>query len=347
MVQVENETGVYGAVRDFSPAAQKLFDGPVPADLLKALGRSPGTWREVFGRNADEDFYAWSVARFVDQVAAAGKAEYPLPMYVNAALRDPFHHQDPYSYSSGGPTWNVLDIWKAAAPRIDAIGPDIYMRDFAGYSKTLEQYARPDNALFVPETAHNAENARFFFATVGRGGIGFSPFGFDETGYTNYPLGAQKLDDATYEAFARNYRLIEPMMRELARWNLEGKVHGFAESDGVHEQQLTLGRWRVTASFGRPAFGPAAPVGNAPLSGGALIVQLGPDEFLVTAVNARVEFDLADPESDRHPLYASVEEGAYAAGKWTFARTWNGDQTDWGLNFSTAPQVLRVRMADY
>ena len=30
MVQVENETGTWGSVRDYSPAAQKLFDGPVP-----------------------------------------------------------------------------------------------------------------------------------------------------------------------------------------------------------------------------------------------------------------------------------------------------------------------------
>jgi len=35
MVQVENEPGSWGSVRDFSPAAQKEFDGPVPAELLK------------------------------------------------------------------------------------------------------------------------------------------------------------------------------------------------------------------------------------------------------------------------------------------------------------------------
>jgi hypothetical protein len=25
-------------------------------------------------------------------------------------------------------------------------------------------------------------------------------------------------------------------------------------------------------------------------------------------------------------------------------RIWNGDQTDWGLNFASTPQVLRVRV---
>ena len=28
-------------------------------------------------------------------------------------------------------------------------------------------------------------------------------------------------------------------------------------------------------------------------------------------------------------------------------RFWNGDQTDWGLNFSSAPQVLRVTLGAY
>jgi hypothetical protein len=69
-------------------------------------------------------------------------AAYPIPMCVNAALRDPFKDQDPHDYSSGGPTWNVLDIWKAAAPSIDVIGPDIYLRDYRSYIRTLDLYTR-------------------------------------------------------------------------------------------------------------------------------------------------------------------------------------------------------------
>lgn len=102
-------------------------------------------------------------------------------MYVNAALRDPFEDQDACTYSSGGPTWNVLDIWKAAAASIDVLAPDIYLREYASYTKTLEQYGRNDNALFVPETAPTAEYSRYFFEVIGRGGIGFSPFGMDYT----------------------------------------------------------------------------------------------------------------------------------------------------------------------
>src|SRR5215831_15969603 len=91
MVQVQNEPGTWGAVRDFSPAAQALFEAAVPQALLDALGRRADAGRSwaLFGKDADEFFHAWHVASFIGQVAAAGKAEYPLPLYVNAALRDP------------------------------------------------------------------------------------------------------------------------------------------------------------------------------------------------------------------------------------------------------------------
>ena len=129
LVQVQNEPGTYGSVRDFGAEATKLFGGAVPAALIKALGAKPGTWSQAFGKDADEFFHAWSVAKFIGDVAAAGKKEYPLPMYVNAALRDPFHPGTPGGYASGGPTDNVISIYRAAAPAIDIVAPDIYMKE--------------------------------------------------------------------------------------------------------------------------------------------------------------------------------------------------------------------------
>jgi beta-galactosidase GanA len=97
MVQLENESGSWGSVRDYSPHIQKLIDAPVPAELLKpeiqkalhANQATQGSWKQVFGDRADEYFQAWSIASFIGRVAAAGKAAYPLPVYVNAALREP------------------------------------------------------------------------------------------------------------------------------------------------------------------------------------------------------------------------------------------------------------------
>jgi len=74
------------------------------------------------------------------------------------------------------------------------------MPESVKYFAVNKHYARPDNALFVAETGNAIPYARYLFDTLGRGGIGFSPFGMDFTGYANYPLGAPKLDAATVEA---------------------------------------------------------------------------------------------------------------------------------------------------
>jgi beta-galactosidase GanA len=83
--------------------------------------------------------------------------------------------------------------------------------------------------------------------------------------------------------------------------------------------------------------------------GGALIARLSPDEFLVTGRNARVSFGPGKSSSKAKGfIFARVEEGHFDAdGQWIFERVWNGDQTDYGLNFSSLPQLLRVRVASY
>ena len=349
MVQVENETGTYGAVRDHSPTGDAAIAGPVPDELVKALGKTPGTWAQVFGADADEFFHAWSVAHFVNQVAAAGKAEYPLPLYANAALRDPFKFQDPMSYSSGGPTWNVLDIWKAATPSLDVIGPDIYMDDYASYTRTLDQYSRPDNALFVPETGNHPSYARMMFEALGRRAIGWSVFGMDASGYSNYPLGALRIDGDVIAPFGLNYSEIAPMDRQIAALSFAGKVWGGAEPPDAHEKTINLGRWTAKLSFGLPQFGSTRPVSDAPPAGGALIAELGPNEYLVTGEHVRVSFSLTDPADPaaKRVIMDRVEEGHYENGQWVFDRLWNGDETDYGLNFTSAAQVLRVKLATY
>lgn len=348
MVQVENESGTYGSVRDYSPAAQKLFAGQVPAALLKAMNKQPGTWQQVFGDNADEYFHAWSIAHYIGQVAAAGKAVYPLPMYVNAALRDPLHPGKAITYESGGPTDNVIPIWKAAAPALDLLAPDIYLPEYARYTKVLDLYHRADNPMFVPETGNEPAYARYFFAALGHQAIGFSPFGMDTTEYVNAPIGATRIDDDALAPFALNYSIFGPMDGVIARLNFEGKLQAVSEDADVHTQTLDFGKWKAVISYGLPQFGNGkVPMGNTPADGGAMVAQLGPDEFLVTAVHARVDFEVADKSLGEQRQFVKVEEGNYEGKDWHFLRIWNGDQTDYGLNFTSAPQVLRVSLATY
>jgi beta-galactosidase GanA len=348
MMQVENESGTYGTDRDYSPIANAQFAGQVPAALLKASGKHAGTWTQVFGKDAAEYFHAWSVAHFIGEVAAAGKAVYPLPMYANAALRDPLHPGPPGSYSSGGPTDNVLFIWKAAAPALDLLGPDIYRRDYAFYTTVLDRYAGPDNPLMVAETGNDQAYARYLFAALGKQALGFSPFGIDYTGYDNWPLGAKKVDADTLEPFAMNYRLLRPISGLIASLSYAGKVWGVSEPEQTHQQTIDMGDWQVTVSYGLGQFGNAAPPGNSPPQGGVLIAQLGKDEYLVTGYHARVDFGASKAHPHEHFMMERVEEGTYDdQGQWHFMRLWNGDETDWGLNFTSAPQVLHVKLATY
>ena len=353
MVQPENEVGSYNNPRDFSPEAERLFAGPVPAEIARLTGKS-GSWSEVYGNKANQAFNAWHTARYVDEIAAAGQAVKDLPMYANAALSDPFTEEGAEGSASGGPNWNVIDIWKAAAPHLDLVAPDIYNRDHDAYVAYLDHYARPDNALMVPETGNAVEYARFLWAALGRGAIGWAPFGMDQTQYVNFPLGAPKLDEATLEAFAAKYRLLHPIARDWARFAFAHPTAGFAKPKDGADQLATMGRWRIKAQYGLWQFGepewtwidqPPHPNKERPV-GGAAMIQLGPDEFLLAGDDVRLRFELAEPASGEHSQYLSVEEGTFEDGRWVMRRRWNGDQTDYGLNL-TVPTLLKVRLGTY
>ena len=346
MVQVENEAGSWGSVRDYSAAAERLFAGPVPVELLRALGAtapSGASWTAAFGADADEYFHAWSVARYIGQVAAAGKAEYPLPMYANAALRDPFEPGPASTYESGGPTDNVLGIWKAAAPALDILAPDIYLNDSSRYRRVLELYARPDNALFVPETGGPGGYARLCFAALGRGAIGWSPFGLDYTSYSTEPQGAPRMTEEALAPVALSFKMLEPVMREVARLNFEGRLQAVAEDEGRAVQTMDFGNWKAVVRFG--AGGRSNNTnGNAPPIGRALVAKLAENEFLVTGAYGKIDFTSITGEKRD---FLRVEEGGFENGAFKPMRIWNGDETDYGLRFYAAPQVLRVLLGTY
>jgi len=362
MLQPENETGVYGAARDYSKKADALMAKPVPAALLKKYNKKPATgqnnWNAVFGKDADEYFHAWSIASYIDDIVAAGDAIYPLPTYVNAALKDPLNPNHlAGAYASGGPVYSVIDVWKTAAPHIELLAPDLYSPSSASYEKTLELYTRPDNALYVAESGNSPVYARYIFSALGRQGIGFDPFGFDYTGYSNHPLGTTKTDIEMVKPFATVYKLFEGMDREWAKLSFDSQVWGVSEPDDHSDQTLDLGaKWNATVSYREWQFGlrkwdpenrNGYPEGSDVPSGGVVVAKLGESEFLVAGMNARITFGAGKDNAKKGMLVDRVEEGHFEDGKWVFERVWNGDQTDYGLNFTGQPVILKVRLATY
>jgi hypothetical protein len=142
------------------PELKKLWDA--------AGDKTSGTWEEVFGKNVpnpdptraqrrnrpprpagadlfnhtDEIFMAWNYSRYIGYVAAQGKAEYPLPMYVNTWLVQP-SDRGPGDYPSGGPEPLVHDIWHAGGPAIDILAPDIYLPEYARIIRPTPATATP------------------------------------------------------------------------------------------------------------------------------------------------------------------------------------------------------------
>jgi len=351
LVQVENETGSYRLPRDYSAAANTLFARPIPAALAKGTGKH-GTWSEAFGAQADRAFNTWYVASFVNEIAAAGKAVKPLPMYVNASLAGPTAIPDPMNVSSGGPQWDVLDIWKAGAPAIDAEAPDIYDKASADVAQYLDKYARRDNPLMVPEIGNARLFARYAYAAIGRGAVGFSPFGMDDSGYSNYPLGAKTLDGPTLDAFALPFQALGSIMPDWARIAAERPTWGVAKPDDATPQSTVMGGWKITASWGQWQFGSGdgaksdRPAWADEPVGGAAIAQLSADSFLVVGDHVRLDFTPA-PGSAPNGILVNVEEGRFDKGQWVTSRVWNGDETDYGLNLVDRPQVLKVTMGRY
>ena len=332
MVQVENEPGAWDTVRDYSAKAEKIFASPVPQELmtdalLKELGgvkKQKGTWSEVFGARADEYFHAWHVAKYIEYVAAAGKEVNPLPLYTNAALRNPLTNPMANEYESGGPTDNVICIYRTAAPHLDFVAPDIYLTGHETVTKILDLYARPDNALMVPEAGYT--NIKYLYKSIEQG-MGFAPFGIDN------PDGNSGPADKNAE-IGKDYRLLAPLASDLAKWSAEGKIRAVVESESHDNQTIDLGEWEAIIKFEEKT-------GN----GRALIVMLDKNEFLLISRDCRFNVQGKGKNAGKTWQYLKVEEGEYKNDTFHADRVLNGDETDWGgPKVGSDPKLLHITL---
>jgi hypothetical protein len=343
MIQVENEVGMHGDSRDRSPAANKAFEGPVPKELMdylqqhkdtlipelrkvwEAAGfKTSGAWEEVFGKSAVTDgyFMAWNIARYIGRVAEAGKAEYPLPMFCNAALYGVGRGAQP---SSGGRPWDfVMDIWRAAAPRIDMISPDIYSEtDFVSF---CGKYTQSGNPLFIPETGNGPTVApRALYAFGRHDAIGFSPFGIDR------PDRLGNVPDLTgvYDLLSRAAPLI------LAHQG-NGTMSAVLLGPKDPPQNVQLGNYTLHVSFWpirytMPLLMPGEPPSATPPPAAAIFIAAGPDEYYAIGSGVKITFSPNTPGPPNAGL-GTVELGTFVNGRWVPDIRLAGDDTGQGEN---------------
>ena len=339
MIQLQNEVGLIGDSRDRSAAAEAAFAKPVPAELMAYLqknkaalwpelrqlweaagGRAAGTWQEVFGLSTatDEIFMAWNYARYLDQMAKAGKAEYPLPVFTNTWLVQP-QDQVPGDYPSGCPEPLVIDIWKAGAPAIDINAPDVHLRNFNDWS---ERFHRPNNPLFVPESYGDAGGAANAVYGIGQhAGIGYSPFGVnngDRWGEVRPGSSAAAPSELGKLPLARAYGLLAQMTPLIVEAQAKGTIGAAWLTTQLPKKDIALGDFVVNVDLQRSRRNPV------PALGYALVVCVAPDEYFILGHEVQILFTPNTPGPDIAGL-ARVETGSFVNGRWMPKRRMNGD----------------------
>jgi beta-galactosidase GanA len=311
MVQVENEVG-------FLPFAKEGGNGP---DLA-----------------ADERAMATAYARFVEAVAAAGKREYPLPLFVNGAQGRP--GVSPGDYPSGGPLAHLAREWRRGAPSIDFIAPDIYFPNFAGIvDGYVEAGAEP---LFIPE-ANRPSDARVVanaLRSIGRhAAIGFSPFAIEGAG------------ESEAARIGGLYAMLDSIAPLVLAAQAEGRIAGFGNPVSFEDEadlspmEAALGGSRFSVTTVDPW---TARDAQNPSSHGALLIWLGGEDYLFAGQGATLT---VEPEDGMGNVgFDTVDEGRYQGGEWRPGRRLNGDQTHQGRHVRLPPGefgVQRFRLYRY
>ena len=334
VIQIENEVGTLGQTRDFSTAANKAFQSQVPAELMQYMvknkasleielksawesngTKAKGTWTEVFGKNDDTDmfFMAWNYSLYVNAVAEAGKKAYNIPMYANCWMPNPRPTPGkPGNYPSGGPILTVQDIWKAGAPSIDFLSPDLYGGDFKDEANFFH---RADNPLFIPET--NTTDGPGTYAFAQHDAMCFSPFGIDNRG----------------DVMVKEYGMLNQLMPVITQYQGSGKMIGLYKSQGD-----TIGRdiklnndVTVSIKFQKPWRFPQAAKANDPSAKQkdpacyGLFIQTGENEFLVAGMNLSVS--TYSTNAKKQVWLKDAWEGTYDnRGVWKPVMLHNGDE---------------------
>jgi len=358
MIQPENEIGMLPSARDYCQEASREFKKNVPAMLIdymvrnkEALNseflavwaenglRTEGTWEEVFGKglHTDEIFMAYYFALYTDRICAAGKKEYNIPAYVNAAMIRP--GKVPGEYPSAGPLPHLLDIWRAGAPCIDFYSPDFYNPQFRYWN---DLYTRQGNPLFIPE--HNFDStvaAKALYAFGHYEALGFSPFSVEQI--PGIPLTPKELK------LAKVYDVINQIKPLIDKNRGKGRIEGVLLDKDVKEAVFALGDVEFTA---RHTYNFGWEPGSQGVTwdpAGAILIQTGENEFFYAGFG--VSLTMKSLKKDNPYIgILKTDRGYFEGGEWKVYQHLNGDQTHQGRHirsFLDDVSIQRFTLYEY
>jgi FMN-dependent NADH-azoreductase len=317
MVQVENECGSLGTDRDYSDAATAAFK--------KYKGTA-------------EEFQAESFSKYLERVAKAGRAVYNLPLYTNVWVKE-HNFKRPGEYPSGGPTANVLEIWKKNAPSLELIALDLYSNYAPNFHALCSAYTRTDNPLFIPETGRGTDFARFqFYAFANYKAIGVAPYGIDPFHADPHDQRNKERLDDKFKDIAANFRLFGAAMQPILKAQRENKIVAGAQEPHIREQALELGDYDILLQYGFPTY-----KDPSKLTGRAMILQIAADEFIILGMDTKFAFRPRTNTGYGSAEIINVEEGTYENEKWVRKRFWNGDEV---YHSTLLPEgvILKIRL---
>jgi Domain of unknown function (DUF5597) len=250
-------------------------------------------------------------------------------------------------YNSGGPLPHSIDVWRAAAPSLDFLSPDIYFNEFTEWAS---RYARPGNVLFIPEAqggAAGAANALYAFGHLSA--IGFSPFGVDEE--NNAPLDLVGITNPAERPDSSAIANVYTELSELAPVILEkqetgGVTAALIAGEAQRSARQTIGDYTASITRAGGTQGAGARVGT-------MFIQTGTNEFLVIGSgDGQVTFSTDKPGP---PIVGveSIDEQFFEHGAWVARRRLNGDESSQGqalkLHATDLAQgrIYRVRLYRY
>lgn len=354
-MQVENEIGMFGAERDFSPEACQKYQEQIPEEM-RIFAKTTGNWYEVFGEEAPELFMTYYYAKAIEQIAAAGKEVYALPCGVNAWLEQ-FPYR-PGTYPCGGPIAKYMPVWKKIAPSVDVMSPDIYLPDFRG---VCDAYAAEDNALFIPEARRDAISASNVFYAFGQyHAIGFSPFGIEDFSENDFigeaehgalseeTLKALSIDRDAYSCKAtgkylkESYRILSNMTGLLLTYRGQGRVHAFIQ--GNEQETGTIVSLEKADLMVTYLDGKEEQPGCA-----GIVIEASEQEIYLAGCHFRAEF-LPKKGSGEQIGIIRVEEGTFVENEFVPGRILNGDEKYEKVTAATVrdmPSVLHYKIYRY
>jgi hypothetical protein len=236
---------------------------------------------------------AYYYAKYVGRLCETARKYTQMPLYVNAAMNS--RGRQPGQYPSAGPLAHLIDLWHCGAPQLLCLAPDIYDTGFKGWA---DQYALPNNRLFIPES-RCCENsgARAMYAFGEHQALGFSPFAIDQA------------SPKETESITKAYSLLRQLLHINSQksWGLlfdhEDKER-IIENDGM---VITCRHYFTLPWDSRATDGSTWP------EGGAILQKLANNEYILAGTGIVVTFASAY-EKTHEQQQVLGEDGFVAAG---------------------------------